>query len=58
LPKDMAGSTFTFLIKGAQLNVYLATRELRPADWPIQGDILYKNRKVLLLYPDQPQSPN
>lgn len=58
LPKDIAGSTFTFLIDGAQLNVYLATRELRPKDWPIQGDILYKNRKVLLLYPDATTAPS
>ena len=58
LPKDMAGSTFTFLIKGSQLNVYLATRELRPADWPIQGPSVHRINKVLLLYPDAAASPS
>ena len=55
LPKDMEDSALTFLIQGSHLNIYLATRELRSADWPIQGPRIHKANKVLWLYPEQPQ---
>jgi hypothetical protein len=51
LPSDIEHHIITFLINKSGLNIYLVLPERRPDDWPIVGPILYKQRKVLQIYP-------
>lgn len=53
LPYDIEGKKIYFVIKEKQLNVYLITKEKRPAGWPDYGKLGgYGYRKAYLIYPE------
>ncbi len=53
LPKDLVDQKVYFMIKGAQLYVYLISPEDRPSGMPAVGPRMYSSRKVTTIYPDQ-----
>jgi hypothetical protein len=53
LPKNFAKQKVYFMIKGAQLSVYLISNELRPKDMPPNGPRAYQIYKITTIYPDQ-----
>lgn len=58
LPTDITQQEIYFVIKGAQLYVYLISPERRPADWPPAGPKGYDYLKVFTVYPDKKTLPN
>ena len=57
LPEEIAGHKIHFMIKGAQLYVYLISlRERRVPEAPAEGPRMYRSFKTLIIYPDQPKS--
>ena len=56
LPAELAGHKIYFMIKGAQLYVYLfSMRELRAPAAAVEGPRMYRSFKTLMIYPDQPK---
>jgi hypothetical protein len=53
LPRDMNDQTVYFMIKGAQLYVYLIAPEKRLPGTPPIGPRMYASQKITTLYPDQ-----
>lgn len=53
LPADMTGFRVHFVIKGAQLYVYLISPELKPANEHAGPVRRYVSRKQIQIYPDQ-----
>ena len=53
LPEDIAGHTLYFMIKGAQLNIYLISPAgvRRPSTAPSDGPRMYRSRKIVRIYP-------
>ena len=55
LPDDIANHRIHFIVKGAQLYVYLISPRRRPPDAPADGPRMYRNLESRLIYPDPPQ---
>jgi hypothetical protein len=53
LPADIEGQRVYFIIKGEQLFVYLITKENRLPGMPEIGPRVYRNKKVIQVYPDK-----
>jgi hypothetical protein len=53
LPRDIEGQRVYFMIRGSQLYVYLISRESKPPDMPAIGPRMYRDRKVIQVYPDK-----
>ena len=53
LPENLAGHTLYFMIKGAQLSVYLISPAgvKRPSGPPSGGPRMYRSRKIIRIYP-------
>lgn len=57
LPANIIDHRIHFIIKGAQLYVYLISmKERHPPDIPSTGPEMYDHLKVIEIYPDQPKS--
>lgn len=52
LPEDINGDRITFIIKGAQLYVYLVTPQKRSKNEAPNGPEMYDDLKTITLYPD------
>lgn len=57
LPRDLKDQTVYFMIRGAQLYVYLASDQLRPPDVPPNGPRIYKRYLVSTIYPGAVATP-
>ena len=53
LPANIEDHTLTFMIKGPQLYIYLVTPNPIPKGESPNGPRIYRDRKVITLYPDQ-----
>lgn len=55
LPAEITDHTIYFMIHGAQLHVYLISPQNveRTPDRPPDGPRIYRNRKIVTIYPDQ-----
>jgi len=56
MPKDIEDHEVYFMIYGAQLYIYLISRDPLPEGWKAIGPGVARNSKTLLIYPDP--SPN
>jgi hypothetical protein len=52
IPRDITHQTVYFIVRKAQLYVYLVSRESRLPDVAPNGPELYRDRKVVTIYPD------
>ena len=55
LPESIKGCEIYFIVKSAQLFVYLITQERRPPDMPPNGPRHSQHLKTITIYPDQPK---
>jgi hypothetical protein len=55
LPQSITDCTILFVVRGAQLYVYLVLPERRPAVFPPNGPRRFEDRKVTTIYPDEPK---
>ena len=51
LPRDLKDQTVYFMIRGAQLYVYLVSKQPRPSSMPSNGPRLYDDKIVITIYP-------
>ena len=56
LPADIKGGRIYFMVRGAQLYVYLITSEKRAKDEPPNGPSKWAFRRILTIYPDSPKN--
>lgn len=52
LPKDLTDWTVYFLVAGPQLYIYLISDKPRPPSVAPVGPKVYRDRKVITIYPD------
>ncbi|HYK15509.1 MAG TPA: hypothetical protein VEW70_16110 [Burkholderiales bacterium] len=55
LPANITDQRIHFLIKGAQLYVYLISAKSRPPNMPVDGPRMYRDLENTLIYPDKPK---